>query len=67
MIGIVKILLTQLKFEKGQKFVTGSSMGISIMTVLFLAMTREAYAITTVFLLLIIKGMLLLKHIKAGN
>ena len=66
-IGIVKILLTQLKFEKGQKFVTGSSMGISIMTVLFLAMTREAYAITTVFLLLIIKGMLLLKHIKAGN
>ena len=63
--GIVKILLTQLKFEKGQKFVTGSSMGISIMIVLFLAMTREAYAITTVFLLLIIKGMLFLKHIKA--
>ena len=64
--GIVKILFTQLKFDKGQKFVTGFSMGISILTVLFLAMTREAYAITTVFLLLIIKGMLFLKHIKAA-
>ena len=42
-------------------------MGLSILTVLFLAMTREAYAVTVAFLLFIIKGILLLKYIKAGN
>ena len=66
-IGIVKIVLTQFKLEKGHKIVTCSSMLLSILTVLFLAMTREAYAITVAFLLLIIKGILLLKYIKAGN
>ncbi|MDD6193547.1 MAG: helix-turn-helix transcriptional regulator [Lachnospiraceae bacterium] len=60
--GIVKILLTQQKVEKGQKVVTACSMGLSIFTELFLAMTREAYAVTMVFLLLIIKGALLLKR-----
>ena len=39
-------------------------MVLSILTVLFLAMTREAYAITLVFMLLIIKGMLLFKYSK---
>ena len=54
-------------FEKGQKLLTVISMGLSILTVLFLAMTRDVYAITVAFLLLIIKGILLLKHIKASN
>ena len=63
-VGIVKILLTQFKIEKGRNMITGSSMGLSILTVLFLAMTREAYAITVAFLLLIIKGILLLKDLK---
>ena len=67
LIGVMKILLTQLKIEKGQTFVTGSSMVLSIVTVLFLAVTREAYAITVVFLLLIIKGILLLKYIMTGG
>lgn len=66
-IGVVKILLTQLKIEKGHKIMTGSSMGLSILTVLFLAMATEPYAITVAFLLLIIKGVLLLKYIKASN
>ena len=64
LIGAVKILVTQLKIEKVQKIVTGCSIGLSIVTVLFLAMTREAYAITVVFLLLVIKGILLLKHLQ---
>lgn len=63
-VGAVKIVLTQCKIEKGQNIVTGCSMVLSILTVLFLAMTREAYAITLVFILLIIKGMLLFKHSK---
>ena len=63
-VGIVKIVLTQLKIEKGQTMVTNSSIGLSILTVLFLGVTREAYAIIIVFVLLIIKGILLLKCIK---
>ena len=66
-VGVVKILLTHFKIEKGQKIITGSSLGLSILAVLFLAMTREAYAITVAFLLLVIKGVLLFKYIKTGN
>ena len=65
--GAINVILTQTRFEKGQKLLTVISMGLSILTVLFLAMTRDAYAITVTFLLLIIKGILLLKHIKASN
>lgn len=65
--GIVKMVLTQFKVKKGQRIVTCCSMGLSILTVLFLAMTREAYAITVVFLLLLVKGMLLLRQTKAGR
>lgn len=63
-VGAVKIVLTQCKIEKGQNIVTGCSMILSILTVLFLAMAKEVYAITLVFILLIIKGMLLFKHSK---
>lgn len=63
-VGAVKIVLTQCKIEKGQNIVTGCSMILSILTVLFLEMAKEAYAITLVFILLIIKGMLLFKHSK---
>ena len=34
---------------------TACSMGFSVLTVLFLAMTREAYAIVVAFLLFVIK------------
>lgn len=61
MIGGLKVLLNQMKIEKGQKIITEVSIVLSIITVLFLAMTREAYAIAMVFLLLIIKGVLVLK------
>ena len=60
-IGAVKIILTECKIEKGQKYATACSMVTGIFTVFFLAMTREAYAITAAFLLLIIKGILLIK------
>lgn len=59
-IGIIKLVLTKLGLSKCNKIVTGVSMFISILLVLFLAMTREAYAIIVVFLLLVIKGVLLL-------
>lgn len=59
--GIVKILLIQLKIEKGQKILTACSVGIHILTVLFLIITSVVYALSIIFLLLVIKGMLLLK------
>ena len=60
-LGGVKVLLTQLKIEKGQRGITLISMALHIGAVLFLAMVREPYATTLAFLLLLIKGALLLK------
>ena len=54
MIGGLKVLLNQMKIEKGRKIITEVSIVLSIITVLFLAMTREAYAIAMAFLLLIL-------------
>ena len=65
--GVVKILFVKLQIKKGQKIMTACSMTLSILLILFLAMTREAYAITVTFLLLVIKGILLLKCVGLGD
>lgn len=57
--GIVKIVLVKSGNERHGKIVTGSSMTLSVLAVLFLALSREAYAIVVAFLLLVVKGMLL--------
>ena len=62
LIGIVKILLTTLGIEKYRRIMTGFSMILNILMVLFLAIAREAYAITLAFMILVIKGVLLIKH-----
>lgn len=58
--GMVMILLTKLK-QKYYKIIKDISIGIHILTVLFLGLTREAYAIIVAFLLLVIKGIIFLK------
>ena len=63
-IGIMKLVLTKFGIERCNNIMIGVSMAISILSVLFLAMTRETYAVIVVFLLLVIKGMLLLKYTK---
>lgn len=65
LVGTVKIILTKIRIQKGQKIVTVISMVLSILTVCFLAITREAYATTVVFLLLVIKGIILFKYVKS--
>ena len=65
LVGTVKIFITQVELNKGQKIVTDISIVLSIMTILFLALTREAYAITVAFFLFVVKGILLFKHIKS--
>ena len=64
MVGVVKILLTKLGIKKSHKMVTGISMLLNILMVLFLAMAREVYAIMLAFILLLIKGGLFLKYIR---
>lgn len=65
LVGTVKIFITKFELNKGQKIVTDISIVLSIMTILFLALTREAYAITVAFFLFVVKGILLFKHIKS--
>ena len=63
-IGVMKLLFTKLGMERCNQILTSVSMVLSILCVILLAMTREAYAIIVVFLLLVIKGVLLLKYAK---
>lgn len=59
--GVAKIIVTKIKSEKAGDFLTAFSVVLGIATVLLLAITRETYAVTVAFLLLIVKGGLLLK------
>lgn len=59
--GAVKIGSVCGKTETAQPLLTGISLSISIAAVLLLAVTRNAYATSLTFLLLVIKGTLLLK------
>lgn len=60
--GAVKIGSVCGKTETAQPLLTGISLCISIAAVLLLAVTRNAYATSLTFLMLVIKGTLLLKR-----
>ena len=62
--GIIKIILTKAKAEKSNKIITVISVALSCIAVLFFALTREAYAVALVFMMLIIKVVLLFRAIK---
>lgn len=63
-IGIWKMLMVQMKGEKKQRLLISGSLLLGIVTVIFLALAGETYAVTVAFLLLLIKGMLLFKAVK---
>ena len=63
LIGLGGMKLAIVKW-KTEKFTTYLSLCINILGVLYLALAREAYATIFVFILLLIKGMVLLKRIK---
>lgn len=65
-VGGIKVVLNQMKIEKGQKIITSCSLICSVAAVLFLAATRETYAIVITFLLLVIKTVLILKRVTAN-
>ena len=57
-LGIMKLVLVQRSSDRGQKAVTYTSMAGGIAAVLFLALAREAYAVTVAFLLLVLKAVM---------
>lgn len=64
LLGVVKIIFTRIKLEQANKIFLVLSTAISISMVLFLALTREVYAVVVAFLLLLIKGTILIKKAK---
>ena len=64
MTGIVIVILNHFNLEKSKRVMIALSMGISVITVLVLAITRAAYATSLAIILTTIKGMLLLKREK---
>ena len=65
--GVIKLVLTKLESKRGRNIVTGVSMILSVLSVLFLAMTREAYAVVVLFILVVMKGLLLLRSTQYVN
>ena len=63
-LGIIKIIVTEFKTEKNYKILLGVSLTINIFAVVFLALSREAYAVVVAFSLLMAKMTLLLKSSK---
>ena len=63
-VGIIKIILIKIKREKGNKILMELSIALNIFIVLFLALTRAVYAVVIAFLLLLVKGGILLKYSK---
>lgn len=64
-VGIIKIILTKTKTEKGNKILTELSIVLNIFIVLLIALTRTVYALVIAFLLLIAKGGILLRYVKS--
>ena len=62
--GAVKLIFAKLKAEKCSKASGYVSLVVSMVTVLFLALTREAYALVVLFLLLVIKVTAFIKQIR---
>ena len=57
-IGVTKLIFNRRHAEKGRNTLTGVSFVLSIVSVLFLTAARLPYAVTVMFLLFIVKGVL---------
>lgn len=63
MAGALKILLIRLELQNRQKTVTFCSVICSILAVVVLALAGETYAVIVAFLLLVIKGLLMMTYV----
>ena len=64
-VGIIKNILIKTRVGKGNKILMELSIALNIFIVLFLALTRAVYAVVISFLLLLVKGGILLKYSKS--
>ena len=62
-VGVLKLVFGRLRIERANRILTPVSVVLNILVVLFLALTREAYALVFAFLLLLTKGAIILKEI----
>ena len=60
-IGAVKIILTRLRQERGCRIITAISVIVGITAVLLLAMGRESYGVSMLFLMIVAKGIVIYK------
>ena len=63
LIGVIKIFLAQLKTNRWQSATTAVSIAISVISVLALAITRQAYAVVIAFLLLTVKVIIAIRNL----
>ena len=66
LLGMIKLFLIKWKKDLHRKWMTDLSMFVHIVAIIFLALAREAYATTLLFLLLLIKGVLYMNHRGSG-
>ena len=59
--GIFKLILLKIYNEKFDKLLTEASMAINVILVLFLALTRQVYAVVCAFTLLLVKTVFVIK------
>lgn len=64
-LGLLRMLLERWQTEKRHNVLTDLSVAIHILAILYLAVTRQAYATAAAFVLLVVKSMLLFKSAKA--
>lgn len=64
-VGIVKLVFVKIGMEKYNQIITSVSIGLSILSVMLLTFAREIYAVIIIFLLLVIKGVLLVRYINS--
>ena len=55
LLGAAELIVTKLKVQKVNRILNGVSVAINILAVLFLGLSREAYAVAVVFVLFMIK------------
>lgn len=59
-VGALKIILAKHSTMKFNRTLTGISLAVGILAVIFLAITRESYAVVAAFLLFVLKGIILI-------
>ena len=67
LLGAVQIFLTRWRPEKRYGVLTEVSVGLHVLIVLLLGLTRQAYAVVTAFVLLLIEAVLLAQSAKTGT